>query len=664
MKESPTFSIADLLALVCGAVILGLFLFTPWSAQNLAVDPFRLGLAAGFMGLLSGLWGVGVPDDRKTAATGALLAGGVGLAYYAVYFILDIGGFARMFDATGPLFLVVIAAFVGLVAQYFIPRAVVIGEPGARLPTTPGAFLFRLAILAIVNVIAIQLAVVLGSRISILLGIGIGLFTLIVNIVFLDDRLFPWRWISPALAGMALLVLYPMGYSMVIAFTNYGTGHLLTKEQAIAQFEGQFYAEADAPRYQAIAFARTMDNPQPSDFRLWIIDPATGDEYIGIFEAEDGIIEASRADVVLGERDANGIPASIDEFVSIPQGAFARIAQRLQGALILDGEHAAVRVTGIRLLQGRFDMQRQSPLYTYDPATDTLVNNQTGTVYTNERGTFTFIDGETRQELSPGFSVFIGPDNFARVVTDPNVRDPFWRVFAWTVTFALGSVFFTFAFGLGMALALNARDLPLRPMWRSLLIIPYAVPFWLSVVTWRGLLTSGGPIHDVLKTLAGQPNLNLFADPAMAKVVVLFVNLYLGFPYMMLITLGALQAIPADMYEAALIDGANDRQQFQFITLPMILIAVGPLLVASFAFNFNNFVLIELLNNGGPPMSAATPAGHTDILLSYTYRLAFAGGRGNDYGFASAIGIFIFIIVGTITFINFRFTRALEEAAQ
>jgi ABC-type sugar transport system permease subunit len=96
----------------------------------------------------------------------------------------------------------------------------------------------------------------------------------------------------------------------------------------------------------------------------------------------------------------------------------------------------------------------------------------------------------------------------------------------------------------------------------------------------------------------------------------------------------------------------------------MVLIAVGPLLVASFAFNFNNFTLIELLTSGRPVISPATPAGHTDILLSYTYRLAFSGARGADYGFAAAIGMFIFVIVGSITFFNFRFTRALEEAAQ
>lgn len=113
--------------------------------------------------------------------------------------------------------------------------------------------------------------------------------------------------------------------------------------------------------------------------------------------------------------------------------------------------------------------------------------------------------------------------------------------------------------------------------------------------------------------------------------------------------------------EAATIDGAGAWQRFRKITFPLLLVAMAPLLVASFDFNFNNFTVIELFNNGGPPISAATVAGHTDILLSYTYRLAFVGAAGTDYGFAAAVSIFIFIIVGSITLFNFRLTRRFEE---
>jgi ABC-type sugar transport system permease subunit len=340
-----------------------------------------------------------------------------------------------------------------------------------------------------------------------------------------------------------------------------------------------------------------------------------------------------------------------------------RASQRLNG-LEIDAPPNKIRITRLSLL-GASTAAEQRRKYDYDEATNTLTDLELNKVYREERGNFVFGEGETREKLEPGFAALIGLDNILRVVRDANVRDPFFRVFGWTVLFALGSVVSTFALGLIFAIVLNSKELPLRPLWRSLLIIPYAVPFWLSVQTWRGLLNPiYGPVNFLLQPLNGGQPIQFFADPGLAKLTVLFVNLYLGFPYMMLISLGALQSIPSDMYEAALIDGANDWEQFRFITLPMILLAVGPLLIASFAFNFNNFTVIELINNGGPPISAATAAGHTDILLSYTYRLAFSGSRGADYGFAAAIGIFIFLIVGTITLFNFRFTRQLEEVSK
>ena len=133
----------------------------------------------------------------------------------------------------------------------------------------------------------------------------------------------------------------------------------------------------------------------------------------------------------------------------------------------------------------------------------------------------------------------------------------------------------------------------------------------------------------------------------------------------MLICSGALQAIPDDIYSAAKVDGASAWQQFRRITLPLLLVAVGPLLVASFTFNFNNFNIIFLFIQGGPPIAgAATRAGHTDILISYVYNLAFAGGRGADYGLASAITIVIFMIVAAITLFQFRYTKMWEEVGE
>ncbi|HSH22360.1 MAG TPA: ABC transporter permease subunit, partial [Candidatus Caenarcaniphilales bacterium] len=134
------------------------------------------------------------------------------------------------------------------------------------------------------------------------------------------------------------------------------------------------------------------------------------------------------------------------------------------------------------------------------------------------------------------------------------------------------------------------------------------------------------------------------------------------YPYMLLVSLGALQSIPSEIYEAAQIDGASPVQRFRSITFPLLLVALAPLLIGAFAFNFNNFTLIELVTEGGPPTPGAqTPAGQTDILISYSFRLAFASGRGQDYAFAAAISLVIFVIVAAITLFNFRFSRRLTE---
>ena len=141
------------------------------------------------------------------------------------------------------------------------------------------------------------------------------------------------------------------------------------------------------------------------------------------------------------------------------------------------------------------------------------------------------------------------------------------------------------------------------------------------------------------------------------------VNLWLSYPYFMLICSGALQSIPSSIYEAAEVDGANAWNKFWSLTLPLLLVAVGPLLIASFTYNFNNYLLIEAMFQGGPTMigTNAPPVGHTDNLISYTFRFAFGAGGTRDFGFASAIAIIIFIMVGLLTLLQFRFTKRWEE---
>ncbi|MCA0453335.1 MAG: maltose ABC transporter permease MalF [Chloroflexi bacterium] len=513
----------------------------------------------------------------------------------------------------------------------------------------------RIVLLGLVDVIVIQLALALGSNITPVLGIAIIVFTIIANVAFLSERLYPWRWVIPALAGMFLLVVYPIGYSVVVAFTNYGDGHLLQKQQVIDLRLAETYAPEGAPTYKVYVYR----SDATEDFRFWLVD-SNGKTFF-YAPGQEALTEVAPDDVSLGARDDNGIPTTLDGFNRLPPGGALRFSETLQNIAIDAGDNT-IKITRLGIAEAQEAKELQSA-WRYDPATDTLTDLQSGKVYRAERGNFITGEGETREVMQPGFPDFIGLDNVIRVVTDPTIRDPFWRVFLWTLAFAAGSVATTLGLGLLFALLLNSPDLPFRILFRSILIIPYAVPGWLVVTTWAGLMNPVyGPFNILLKSIFGiSPQ--WFSDPGLAKVAILFVNLYLGFPYMMLISLGALQSIPSDMYEAATIDGATIWEQFRSITFPLLLIALAPLLVASFSFNFNNFTIIELMNKGGPPIGAATVAGHTDILLSYTYRLAFAGGTGTNYGFAAAIGIFIFMIVGPITYFNFRLTRRLEEVS-
>jgi len=161
--------------------------------------------------------------------------------------------------------------------------------------------------------------------------------------------------------------------------------------------------------------------------------------------------------------------------------------------------------------------------------------------------------------------------------------------------------------------------------------------------------------------LLGGAEIPWLTDPWLAKASVLIVNLWLGFPYMFLVCTGALQSIPGDVIESARMDGARSSRIQRSIVFPLLLVSVAPLLIASFAFNFNNFTLIFLLTGGGPNYPGAPIlVGHTDILISMVYSVAFESGL-KQYGLASALSIIIFLIVGAISWAGFRRTRRLEE---
>jgi arabinogalactan oligomer/maltooligosaccharide transport system permease protein len=182
------------------------------------------------------------------------------------------------------------------------------------------------------------------------------------------------------------------------------------------------------------------------------------------------------------------------------------------------------------------------------------------------------------------------------------------------------------------------------------------MPGFAMLLVWRDMFnTDFGLINRLLGL-----DVDWMGTPWAARFALILVNTWLGYPYMFLITTGALQAIPRELTEAARIDGASGWRSFRRVTLPLLLVALTPLLIASFAFNFNNFNAVFLVTGGGPFPPDSPQAGATDLLITYTYRLAF-GGSGAQYGFAAAISVYVFLIVAVFSAIAFRRTRQHEE---
>jgi ABC-type sugar transport system permease subunit len=480
------------------------------------------------------------------------------------------------------------------------------------------------------------------------LAITLSIIVLMLNLIFIIPRAYPFRWMAVGLSFLILFVIYPIIFTIYVAFTNYGDGHLLTKEQAIPLIERATYLPETGRSYSWTAFK----SPE-GEYALWLISPE-GETFLA--KPGEEVVPAQPGEPGIGEPDARGIPASIEGY------------QRLNTLLAATDQELPNIKFGV---EGSRTIQISSPStasqlevrFNYDPATDTVVDQSNGDVYHNVDGTFTTRYGKT---IRPGFRTNVGLKNFRDFVLSPALRGPLVRIMTWNFVFPTLSVLSTFALGLAIAIMFNDRDFPLKKLIRSLLLIPYTIPGLISIIMWRGMLNSEfGVVNRFLENfIDAAPRWT--TEPFWAQAAILLVNLWLGYPYFMLVASGALQSIPSDIYEAAMIDGATGWARFRRITLPLLLVAVGPLLIASFVFNFNNFNLIYLFIAGGPPIvGASTQAGHTDILISYVYKLAFeSGGRGVQYGLASAISIIVFFIVGTITLLQYRFTNMWEEVSE
>lgn len=491
-------------------------------------------------------------------------------------------------------------------------------------------------------------------------AIFFGIVALLVNWIYLRRGGLPAKYLAPGVLLLLAFQVYVVVYSGYISFTNYGSFHNGSYTETLDAIQQAAVEPIEGATEYEIKVTKSKDGA----IQFVAFDVNTKKVYMGgedyakhpwheVVAAEglvvnaDGYPEAVTGQTFLNDNQVNDLASTITK-MKIPLGP----------NLSTDGFIATADA---------FFAQQNRFSYVYDEKTRvmTRLSDDKKFIADDKVGFFKNVDdGELLSEV--GWQVRIGWKNYAKIFGDKELRGPLSGIILWTILFAFGSVLSTFILGLALALVFNDQRIRGLRIYRAIFILPYAFPAFLSAYVWRGMLnTQNGFINNTILSFMGDHKIKWFEQQGAARAAVLLVNLWLGFPYMFLICTGALQAIPNDLTEAASIDGASAWKVIKLIKLPLLLISLAPLLIASFAYNFNNFGAIYLLTGGGPflDQTLKVSVGATDILITFVYRIAFSGSIGADYGLASAFSVLIFMLIGSISFFSFKRTRGLEELA-
>lgn len=253
--------------------------------------------------------------------------------------------------------------------------------------------------------------------------------------------------------------------------------------------------------------------------------------------------------------------------------------------------------------------------------------------------------------------------NAFRNVLTGDLAGTFFPVLGWTIIWAVAATATTFFFGVLLALLIESKNIKYRKFWRTIFIIAYAVPHFVSLLMIAQFLDYQGAFNSVLMNLHLITTPIHFIDnqatPLVARITVIIVNMWIGIPVSMLVSTAIIQNLPQDQIEAARIDGANAIQVFNHITFPQILFVMAPALIQQFIGNINNFNVIFLLTGGKPMNANYNGAGSTDLLVTWLYNLTF--GQEQRYNASAVLGILIFILSATVSIIAYRHTNAFKE---
>lgn len=263
-------------------------------------------------------------------------------------------------------------------------------------------------------------------------------------------------------------------------------------------------------------------------------------------------------------------------------------------------------------------------------------------------------NGSTRPFGWVGFENFNALINFSS--SGSNFSIAFGEILVWTLIWAVFATFTNYFLGMLVAIMINKKGIRGKKFFRTVLVLTIAVPQFISLLYISNMFADNGLINMFLSKV-GLGTIPFWTSPMLARVMVILINIWVGIPYLMLITTGILMNIPQDLYESARIDGANSWQQYTKITLPYMLFVTGPYLLTSFISNINNFNVIYLLTGGRPNdpryLVDGNSGGSTDLLITWLYKLTSESAVAN-YKLAAVIGIFVFIIVAMISLIVYN----------
>jgi len=349
---------------------------------------------------------------------------------------------------------------------------------------------------------------------------------LLVDAIYFLPGLVPAKFIVPGTIFLIAYLIIPIFFTVTTAFQIYSTGHVLTKNEAISAIQIQSLQPTGVT--YVMSPARTANG----ELVLLLYDEDTGRGAVG---TPTGVTLLPPGTVKL---DANGVVQTTrPDYTVVPPSELFSLDTQLTNYTVPTKDGAAIRPEGV---QTAVELK---PTLAYDKATDTFTNIESKVTFTdNGKGSYAAADGT---ELEPGWREYIGWANITSVFKDPLVRNPFLRTLVWTIVFATCSVFFSFAIGLFLAIALDKPTMRFRKVYRSLLVIPYAIPGFLMLLVWAGLLNDDfGVINKILPGGLDRPWL---FDPFWARVSVIMVTTWLTVPYFMLVSMGALQSIPGEL---------------------------------------------------------------------------------------------------------------------